>query len=80
MTLSSWVPTSDKRLDPIFTEYLSEVGATSGALPTNDKGGCRFVGTLSEVGATSDKYSRKQGVKPLSEVQVGGREHDIKSR
>lgn len=69
---SSPVFTSDKRLTPIFAERLSAVAPFSDALPTTDKAGCRIVGTLPENTPTSDKYPAKQGVKPLSEVQVGG--------
>ena len=32
---------------------------------------CRFVGSLSDQRTTSDKELGKQGVKPLSEVQIG---------
>ncbi len=72
MILSPPFTTSDKHLDPIFTGWLSEVGRISDELPTTDKIGSRIVGSSSEKGATSDKYPRKQGAKPLSEPQVGG--------
>lgn len=72
LILSTPVFTSDKRLTPIFTVPLSAIALCSDALPTTDNRVCRFVGTLSAIAPTSGKYPRKQGAKPLSEVQVGG--------
>jgi len=70
--LSSRFSTSDKHLDPILAGWLSEVRRISDKLPIIREPFLSVVGSLSEKGATSDKYPRTKEVKPLSEPQVGG--------